>query len=1320
MTAYKTYNNLNLSQTAKDVQKTWDENKTFEKSVTSREGKTPFVFYEGPPSANGLPGIHHVMARSIKDIFCRYKTQKGFQVKRKAGWDTHGLPVELGVEKALGITKEDIGTKITVEQYNLECRKDVMKYTDVWEDVTRKMGYWVDMKNPYITYDNKYIESVWWLLNNLYDKGMLYKGYTIQPYSPAAGTGLSSHELNQPGCYRDVKDRTAVAMFHLSPTLSKGEGALEVLKKSLSAEEINNVYFLAWTTTPWTLPSNTALAVGKNIDYVLVKTFNPFSHAIVYVILAKELLGKHFPEKNKELKFEDYKAGDKAIPFEIVTEFKGSDLAGLKYEQLLPFEANKMVERDGQLLPFGEAGGAVIIGDFVTTEDGTGIVHIAPSFGADDFRVAKQNGIGSLTLVDKRGKFLPEIKDGVFLYGEEYVKEAYLSESEKEEQLKIQKEKLKGVISDTSKLKYLSVDERIVLKLQEEGKLFKKETYEHSYPHCWRTDKPVLYYPLDSWFIKTTAYKERLIELNKNINWKPESTGTGRFGNWLENLNDWNLSRSRFWGIPIPIWTEASPDPSKGGDAEQLCIGSVEQLYTEIEKSVAAGFMKKNPLKDFKAGDFTSENYQTFDLHKPYADEIILVSSNGNKMFREPDLIDVWFDSGAMPYAQLHYPFENKELIDGPSPTLPKGKGVAPNYQTARKSSYKLLKELKDLNKKEQTECETILWNHLKGKQLEKFKFRRQHIIDEFIVDFVCLSKSLVIEVDGGYHLNPEVQEADKLRTEILESLGYKVIRFTNEEVIGSIDSVLSKIKRELDALPTLPFGEGKDGAYFPADFIAEGVDQTRGWFFTLHAIATMCFDSVAFKNVVSNGLVLDKNGQKMSKRLGNAIDPFETIEKYGPDATRWYMITNAAPWDNLKFDLEGIAEVQRKFFGTLHNTYSFFALYANVDGFNYNETDVPMNERPEIDRWILSELNTLIKKVDEAYNDYEPHRAGRLIEDFVDEHLSNWYVRLCRRRFWKGEYSTDKIAAYQTLYRCLEVIAQLSAPIAPFFMDRLFSDLNAVTKRNNAESIHLSDFPVADEKQIDKNLEERMELAQKISSMVLSVRKKENIRVRQPLKTIQIPVLDDSIKSKIEAVKDLILSEVNVKAIEFVSEADTQIVKNLKLNFKTLGKKCGKHMKAVQAFANENANAIISGIEKAGTFEIKIDSDSIILEAEDVEIIPVDIPGWKVANSGQLTVALDVTITPELKEEGIARELVNRIQNLRKDSNLELTDRIDVKIQRNSAINSAINNNLDYICAEILASSLELVDNVDATKGSEIELEEEVKTLITITKLLN
>ncbi|HXU26690.1 MAG TPA: isoleucine--tRNA ligase [Bacteroidia bacterium] len=1143
---YNEYKQLNLSQIGKDVLKLWAENKTFEKSISEREGKTPFVFYEGPPSANGMPGIHHVMARSIKDIFCRFKTMQGFQVKRKAGWDTHGLPIELGVEKALGITKEDIGKKITVEQYNLECRKDVMKYTDKWEAITSQMGYWVDMKDPYITYDNRYIESVWWLLNNLYEKNLLYKGFTIQPYSPAAGTGLSSHELNQPGCYRDVKDRTATVMFKATNNTEFKIESLKAIKETIC--------FLAWTTTPWTLPSNTALAVGKDIDYVLVKSFNPFSHESIHVILAKDLVGKYFSEKSAELKLEDYQAGDKAIPFKIITEFKGSDLASVKYEQLLPF--SKPTD--------GEDAFRVIIGDFVTTTDGTGIVHIAPSFGADDFRVAKQNNIGSLTLVDKRGKFLPEVNDGVFLYGEEFVKEAYLNDDEK----KVEFERQKKILEANHKIKdlkvYLSVDERIVLKLQEEGKLFKKETYEHSYPHCWRTDKPVLYYPLDSWFIKTTALKERMIELNKTINWKPESTGTGRFGSWLENLNDWNLSRSRFWGIPIPIWT--SEDRT-----EQTVINSAEELKKQIDNAVAKGYMDKNPLSAFKPGDNSTENYATFDLHKPYADTIVL-EKNGKKLFREPDLIDVWFDSGAMPYAQLHYPFENKDLID---------------------------------NKK-----------------------------------------------------------------------------------------------------------------YYPADFIAEGVDQTRGWFFTLHAIATMCFDSVAYKNVVSNGLVLDKNGNKMSKRLGNAVDPFETIEKFGADATRWYMITNAAPWDNLKFDTEGIGEVQRKFFGTLHNTYSFFVLYANVDGFNYSEAEIPAGKRPEIDQWILSELNSLIKNVEEAFSNYEPHRAGRFIEYFVDEHLSNWYVRLCRRRFWKGDYSEDKIAAYQTLYRCLEVIAQLAAPIAPFFTDRLFNDLNSITNRQKTESIHLSDFPKVDEKLIDKELEERMELAQKISSMILSIRKKENLKVRQPLNKIQIPVLDEHFQKQVDAVKDLILAEVNVKEIEFVNESHTQIVKNLKLNFKTLGKKCGKHMKAVQSFAADNTQAIISGIEKNGKFDIKIEGDTITLELEDVEVIPVDIPGWKVANSGPVTVALDITLTEPLKQEGIAREIVNRIQNIRKDKGFEVTDRINIKVLQNDALNDAIKNNLNYICSETLTSNLQLVEQLEQQTSMLIEVDEKLNTYISVEKL--
>jgi len=1206
---YPEYKNLNLSQIAKDVLKFWEENKIFEKSITTREGKEPFVFYEGPPSANGMPGIHHVMARTIKDIFCRYQTLKGKQVKRKAGWDTHGLPIELAVEKTLGITKEDIGKKISVEDYNKACRKEVMKYTDKWEELTRVMGYWVDMKNPYITYENEYIESVWWLLKNLYDKKLLYKGYTIQPYSPAAGTGLSSHELNQPGCYRNVKDRTATVMFKL------------VDSSKLKVEKLDaEVYFLAWTTTPWTLPSNTALAVGKNIDYIIVATIEKHSEKICFVILAESLYDRYFEkilitgsyteEELKRLQYpnaseavkdlETFKAkkilaaNNKPLGIKIGKSFKGKDLEGIRYEQLLSFAK----PTDGDAF-------RVVLGDFVTTEDGTGIVHIAPSFGADDFRVAKQNGIGSLTLVDKRGKFLPEVKDGVFLYGEEYVKEAYLSDSEKETEF----EKQKKILESNGKIKdlkaYLSVDERIVLKLQEEGKLFKKETYEHNYPHCWRTDKPVLYYPLDSWFIKVSdpKVKEKMVELNKTINWKPESTGTGRFGNWLESANDWNLSRSRFWGIPLPIWRTED-------GKEELCVGSAEELKKEIDKSVKAGFMKLNPIVIASEAKQSQTNkkvassasglamtvdldYKAFDLHKPYIDNIILVSSSGKKMFRESDLIDVWFDSGAMPYAQLHYPFENKELID----------------------------------------------------------------------------------------------------------------------------------KKK----------------YFPADFIAEGVDQTRGWFYTLHAIATMCFNSVAYKNVVSNGLVLDKNGNKMSKRLGNAVDPFETLEKYGSDATRWYMITNAQPWDNLKFDVEGISEVQRKFFGTLYNTYSFFALYANIDGFAYKESEVPMNERTEIDRWILSELNSLIKTVDETYKDYEPTKAGRAIEYFLDEHLSNWYVRLCRRRFWKGDYSADKVAAYQTLYRCMEVVAKLSAPIAPFFMDRLFNDLNTVTQLDKSESIHLSDFPKSDEKFIDKALEERMELAQKISSMILAIRKKENIRVRQPLSKIQIPVLDDAFRKKVEAVKNLILSEVNVKDIEFVDESKTQIVKNLKLNFKTLGKKCGKDMKAVQAFAADNSQAIISSIERTGRYEIpahviasgakqsqddkRIASSvalamTIVLEKEDVEIIPVDIPGWKVANDGQITVALDIMITPELKEEGIARELVNRIQNLRKDKDFEVTDKIVLKVQRNNLINSAISNNLEYICAEILASSLELVDDFKHNEGVMVELDEKIKTLISINKL--
>jgi isoleucyl-tRNA synthetase len=1162
MKKYPTYNQLNLSQITKDILQSWKEKNTFEKSISTREGKKPWVFYEGPPSANGLPGIHHVMGRTIKDIFCRYKTLQGFQVKRKAGWDTHGLPIELGVEKTLGITKEDIGNNnsakyISVEDYNKACRKEVMKYTDVWENLTNMMGYWVDMSDPYITYDNKYIESVWWLLQNLSKKDLLYKGFTIQPYSPAAGTGLSSHELNQPGCYKDVKDRTAVAMFKV---LDSNYNKLPFNISNIP-ESFRNIYVLAWTTTPWTLPSNTALAVGKDIDYVAIQTFNPFSFEDITVIVAKDLYEKYFVKTDYaflgEAEIIEVKNKAKeskkpqAILVNIAGEFKGSDLAGIQYEQLLPF-----VKPEGKAFE-------VIIGDFVTTTDGTGIVHIAPSFGADDFRVAKQNGIDSLTLVDKRGRFVPEIQDGVFLYGEEYVKEAYHTDAEKQ----VEFEKQKQILESTGKIKelktYLSVDERIVLKLQEEGKLFKKETYEHSYPHCWRTDKPVLYYPLDSWFIKSTAAKDRMIELNKTINWKPEATGTGRFGNWLENLNDWNLSRSRFWGIPIPIWT--SEDKT-----EQIIIGSAEELKKEIENAVSKGFMAENPLAKFEVGNFSKENYDSFDLHKPYADTIIL-EKNGKKLIRETDLIDVWFDSGAMPYAQLHYPFENKELID------------------AKK--------------------------------------------------------------------------------------------------------------------------------YYPADFIAEGVDQTRGWFFTLHAIATMNFDSVAYKNVVSNGLVLDKNGVKMSKRLGNVIDPFVTIEKYGADATRWYMVANAAPWDNLKFDLEGISEVQRKLFGTLYNTYGFFALYANVDGFVVDSTNtVPISNRAELDRWILSKLNSLILDVTEQFENFEPHKAARYIEEFVDEHLSNWYIRLSRRRFWKGEMSEDKKAAYETLHECLMVLSKLMSPIAPFFSDWLYTNLGDNTTA--IDSVHISEFPKASIQHIDANLEKRMEMAQKISSMVLSIRKKENLKVRQPLQKIQIPILGTEFKQHVEAVKDIILAEVNVKELDFVTEAEVQIVKNLKLNFKTLGKKCGKHMKIVQAYANDHGKLIITEIEKTGQFKMNIEGEEIILEAEDVEIMPVDIPGWKVANSGQITVALDITLTDALREEGLARELVNRIQNLRKESGLALTDKILVKIQQNDALDTAIQNNLNYICAETLTGDLQVVLNLTLTTASAVEVDELVSTLISIEKL--
>jgi isoleucyl-tRNA synthetase len=1115
---YKEYKQLNLTNIGKDILKYWEEHKVFDKSLEIRKDHSPYVFYEGPPSANGIPGIHHVMARAIKDIFCRYKTMKGFLVDRKAGWDTHGLPIEMAVEKTLGITKDDIGKKISVADYNAQCRQEVMKYKDLWDDLTRKIGYWVDLDHPYITFENKYIESVWYLLAKLYEKGLLYKGYSIQPYSPAAGTGLSTHELNQPGCYRDVKDNTVTAQFKVIRNQQS---------EFLFTDDPGDVFVLAWTTTPWTLPSNTALAVGKKIDYVKVKTYNPYTFQPVSVILAKDLLGRFFPDKNAELKLQDYEPGQKNIPFEIADEFKGKALEGIRYEQLLPYAQP-------------ESGDAFVIvsGDFVTTEDGTGVVHIAPSFGADDFRTGKQYGLGSLTMVDKKGRFVDEMGE----FAGRYVKSEY------------------DPNFDPAKDDNVDID--IIVKLKKENRAFKAEKYEHSYPHCWRTDKPILYYPLDSWFIKTTAFKDRMIELNKTINWKPEATGTGRFGNWLENLVDWNLSRSRFWGTPLPVWT--SEDGS-----EQICIGSARQLKEEIEKSIAAGFMQSNPMAGFDPDNQSEDNYQTFDLHRPYVDDIVLVSPTGKPMQREADLIDVWFDSGAMPYAQFHYPFE-------------------------------------------------------RGSELDE---------------------------------------------------------------------------------------------YFPADFIAEGVDQTRGWFFTLHAIATMVFDNVSFKTVVSNGLVLDKMGNKMSKRLGNAVDPFETIEKYGPDATRWYMLTNSQPWDNLKFDLEGIAEVQRKFFGTLYNTYNFFALYANIDGFKYEEAEVPHESRPEIDRWILSELNTLVQFVDDSLNDYEPTRAGRAIQDFVDEHLSNWYVRLSRRRFWKGEYTEDKISAYQTLYRCLETVARLSAPIAPFFSDRLFMDLNHVTLKRDAESVHLTDFPQYDASVIDKELEERMQLAQKISSMVLSLRKRTNIRVRQPLNKVMIPVSDEAFRSRVESMKALILSEVNVKEIEYLSEDNNLLVKKIKPNFKTLGPRFGKLMKSIAAVINGFGQQEIQDIETEGSYKIAIEGQEIEILLSDVEIITEDIPGWVVTNLGNLTVALDITITEQLQEEGIARELVNRIQNLRKDNGFEVTDNINLTIEKKNGLISAIENNFAYICSETLAEKLELSDTINSEEKVLIELTDDVSTNILISK---
>jgi isoleucyl-tRNA synthetase len=1126
------YKGLNLPTVASEVLDFWKKENIFEKSVSTREGNPPFVFFEGPPSANGLPGIHHVMARAIKDIFCRYKTQKGFQVKRKAGWDTHGLPVELGTEASLGITKEDIGKTISVEEYNEACKKTVMRYTDVWNDLTEKMGYWVDMEDPYITYKSKYMETVWWILKQIYNKDLMYKGYTIQPYSPKAGTGLSSHEVNQPGSYRDVTDTTVVAQF---------KALNETLPSFLQG--FGDIHILAWTTTPWTLPSNTALTVGPKIDYVLVKTFNQYTYLPTNVVLAKNLVGKQFSKgffaSTEASDFENFKEGDKKIPFQIIAECKGADLVGIRYEQLMKFT-----------LPFQNPENAfrVISGDFVTTEDGTGIVHTAPTFGADDAKVAKEaipevppmlvldeNG-NPVPLVNLQGKFI----DGLGSYSGKYVKNEYYTEGESPER---------------------SMDVEIAIQLKEENKAFKVEKYVHSYPHCWRTDTPILYYPLDSWFIEITKVRDRMFDLNETINWKPKATGEGRFGNWLKNANDWNLSRSRFWGIPLPIWRNEE-------GTEEILIGSVEELYNEIEKAIAAGFQKENPFKGFEIGNMDEANYDLIDLHKNVVDEITLVSASGKPMKRESDLIDVWFDSGSMPYAQWHYPFENKDKID-----------------------------------------------------------------------------------------------------------------------------------------------ENKD---FPADFIAEGVDQTRGWFYTLHAISTLVFDKVAYKNVVSNGLVLDKNGQKMSKRLGNAADPFETLNEYGPDATRWYMISNANPWDNLKFDLEGIAEVRRKFFGTLYNTYSFFALYANIDKFTYAEAEIPLNERPEIDQWIISELNTLVKVVDDAYADYEPTKAARAISEFVQENLSNWYVRLCRRRFWKGEYATDKIAAYQTLYTCLLTISKLGAPIAPFFMDKLYRDLTLATQSEKFDSVHLAEFPKYVGNFVDKSLESKMQKAQTISSLVLSLRKKEMIKVRQPLQKVMIPVLDDNQRAEIEAISDLIKAEVNVKEIVLLDDASGILVKQIKPNFKALGPRFGKDINLISKEIQSLSQEQINQLEREGNLSLVIAGNSINLSLEDVEISSQDIEGWLVANSNGITVALDITISEELKEEGIARELVNRIQNLRKDSGFEVTDKIKVHLQKNSILEKAVKANEGYIKSETLTETLVFEENI--SDGTEIEFDE-IKTKIAITK---
>ncbi len=1137
------YKNFDLAEINKEINDFWKENQIFKKSVTTREGKPTFVFNEGPPSANGVPGIHHVMARTIKDIFCRYKTQQGFQVKRKAGWDTHGLPVELAVESSKKITKEDIGTKISIVEFNAACRKDVMKFTDMWEDLTEQMGYWINMDDPYITYENKYIESVWHLLKELHKKDLLYKGYSIQPYSPAAGSGLSTHELNQPGCYRDVKDTTVVAQFKVTRN---------ALSDFLFEATNTDVYILAWTTTPWTLPSNTALTVGSGIEYALIRTYNPYTGIPVSVVLATELMGRYFPENQREGPLNEYKPGDKQVPWQMELNFSGKVLEGISYEQLLDW------------VNPGENAFKVITGDFVTTEEGTGVVHTAPTFGADDYRVAMANDIAPLTIIDKDGNVQPLVdKKGRFYrisdIDPEFVKQRVNQDSYGEFEGKY----VKNEYDDTKSEKDPTVDVDIAVHLKQTNKAFRIEKHVHNYPHCWRTDKPVLYYPLDSWFVRTTAMKERMIELNNTINWKPASTGTGRFGKWLENLVDWNLSRARFWGTPLPIWVTEDKK-------EQVCIGSVAELKKEIEKSLAAGFMDSNALEKFTVGDFSEENYNVFDLHRPFVDEIILVSETGQKMFREPVLIDVWFDSGSMPYAQYHYPFEHNDDFD----------------------------------------------------QL------------------------------------------------------------------------------------------------FPADFIAEGVDQTRGWFFTLHAIATMLFDSVSFKNIISNGLVLDKNGNKMSKRLGNAVNPFTTIGKHGSDPVRWYMIANAQPWDNLKFDESGIDEVKRKFFGTLYNTYAFFALYANVDGFTYEAAEVPVDQRPEIDRWIISLLNSLIREVTEQYESYEPTRAARLIQDFVTENLSNWYVRLNRKRYWGGEPDSDKRAAYQTLYTCLETVALLSAPIAPFYMEKLFCDLNGVTGRNLNESVHLTSFPGFDESLIDSDLEKRMDVAQKISSMILGLRRRVNIKVRQPLNKIMIPVTDEAFRKQVERVKTLVLNEVNVKQIEYLSDTAGILVKRIKPNFKTLGPRYGKLMKQIGVAINRMDQEQIIAFEKEKSWILVAGGEQIRLSLEDVEIISEDIPGWLVANEGAITVALDIHISEELRQEGIARELINRIQNIRKESGFDVTDKIRVVIESHELINKAIETHGEYIGSQTLADNVTLTESIENNQGKRIDIDDDVFINIQVSRV--